>query len=109
MSNRIRSPPSALACDHINALSLKTLLCRQRTWKGRWPRIRSQNRGEMSDQIVSTFKTFMLNQGGSPDRWYIGITKDINGRLHGDHRVDVNDPAWIYENAGSAATARRVE
>ena len=63
----------------------------------------------MSDQIVSTFKTFMLNQGGSPDRWYIGITKDINGRLHGDHRVDVNDPAWIYENAGSAATARRVE
>jgi hypothetical protein len=60
-------------------------------------------------QIVSDVKSFLLTQGGRYSDWYIGITKNLGGRLFGDHRVGLNDNSWIACLAVDSEHAREAE
>lgn len=41
--------------------------------------------------------------------FYIGITKDIQNRLFGDHNVSKENSWWIYRTAETDEIARKVE
>lgn len=41
--------------------------------------------------------------------FYIGITKNIQQRLFGDHNVSKENSWWIYRTAESSDVARKVE
>ncbi len=53
--------------------------------------------------------TRILKDGGSWGSWYVGITKDIEKRLHGDHRVSKSRSGFIYYECLSSGSARKVE
>ena len=60
---------------------------------------------EMVAEISSHVKTsnFPYSQ------WYVGITSDIENRLHGDHGVPKEDHWFIEKPADSNKIAREVE
>jgi hypothetical protein len=63
----------------------------------------------MIDHFVSEVKSFILRIGGSYGDWYVGISKNAARRLFGEHRVEHNDPTWIYLDAENAKAARALE
>lgn len=46
--------------------------------------------------------------GGNYNDYYVGITKSIDNRLFGDHKVP-NNHCWIYRQSASDTDARAVE
>ena len=47
--------------------------------------------------------------GEAYSKWYIGITKDVNSRLFGDHNVDEKTDRWIWRLAANENEARDIE
>jgi hypothetical protein len=59
----------------------------------------------IADQIAEHIN----RQGASRSNWYVGITADVQQRLHGDHGVPSADYWFIVRKAPSAEHARSVE
>jgi hypothetical protein len=50
------------------------------------------------------------NKEGSPKSpWYVGIASNPEDRLFKDHNVLKEGGWWIYRNAGSESSARKIE
>ena len=47
--------------------------------------------------------------GGKNSEYYVGITKNIENRLFGDHNVTKEGHCYIFRNANSASNARIIE
>ncbi|HAA56936.1 MAG TPA: hypothetical protein DCE42_19375 [Myxococcales bacterium] len=62
-----------------------------------------------STQIHNTIKAHIDEEGDSYDKWYIGITKDVDARLFGDHKVAKKNAWWIYRKAINSDHARAAE
>ncbi len=60
---------------------------------------------EAYDGILSHIQ----KQGGKFSDWYCGITKDIDARLFGDHKVPKKDHWYTYRECNNADAARGVE
>ena len=63
----------------------------------------------MIENFIFEVKSFILQSGGSYEDWYVGISKNAARRLFGEHRVEHNNPTWIYLDAENAKTARAAE
>jgi hypothetical protein len=51
-----------------------------------------------------------MQQSGVPNnRWYVGITSDIEGRLFGYHNVTRPHGLWVHGRCASASEARALE
>ena len=51
-----------------------------------------------------------ITKSGSPNnRWYVGITSNVQERLFGYHNVPRQNAWWIYRQCTSAAEARALE
>ena len=57
---------------------------------------------------ISFIKSYMGNNPVYRD-WYVGITKDIKGRLFDFHKVDKDKSGWVFVTAESEDTARKIE
>ena len=59
--------------------------------------------------IISDIEAYFGKHGGDYAAWYVGITKNVDERLFGRHKVRSNGNAWIYRSAETDAVARPVE
>jgi hypothetical protein len=51
-----------------------------------------------------------MTQSGIPNnRWYVGITSNVQERLFGYHRVSRQNDTWIYRHCLNATEARDLE
>ena len=64
---------------------------------------------EKCTEVINEIKAHIKKQGGAMSSWYVGITADIDERLHGDHKVPKEDHWFIHKDAGSETNARAVE
>ncbi len=51
----------------------------------------------------------MAKSGISNNRWYVGITSDVQERLFGHHHVSRENGWWIYRRCLNATEARELE
>jgi len=51
----------------------------------------------------------MAKSGIPNNRWYVGITSDIDERLFGYHQVSRENSWWIYRQCSTASEARALE
>jgi hypothetical protein len=65
--------------------------------------------GKSAETIVREVKQHIQDQNGPRSTWYVGITQDIQQRLHGDHRVPGKDHWYITRRASSSSDARESE
>jgi hypothetical protein len=59
-------------------------------------------------EIVSRIRTHVKKRGGAYGRWFVGVCKDVHGRLFVSHGVHKKGDCWIYAHAESAGVANRV-
>lgn len=59
--------------------------------------------------ILNAIVAFIRSEGGPFDTWYSGITSDIQSRLFGDHGVPEKDHWYIFRQAESSTSARKIE
>lgn len=59
--------------------------------------------------IASKIDAHMTKSEIPNNRWYVGITSDVQERLFGYHNVPRKDAWWIYDKCTSAAEARALE
>jgi hypothetical protein len=59
--------------------------------------------------ILNAIVAFIRSEGGHFDTWYSGITSDIKPRLFGDHGVPEKDHWYIFRQAESLLSARKIE
>jgi len=60
-------------------------------------------------KIIDEITRQINSQGGGLNKWYVGITDDINRRLHTEHNVP-KDKAWyIYRTAADKTAAELIE
>jgi hypothetical protein len=62
-----------------------------------------------SDKFVGKFSAYIKKHGGGPKDWYVGITSDPDDRLFKEHKVQINSPEYIYDNAGTEENASAVK
>lgn len=63
-----------------------------------------------AEQIINDIDAHLKFSGKQYySEFYIGITKNIESRLFGDHNVSKDNSWWIYRTADSAKIARDVE
>ncbi len=60
---------------------------------------------EIYDEILEHVR----KEGGAFSTWYSGITSDIAKRVHGDHKVPMQNHWLITRRAASANDARAIE
>lgn len=60
--------------------------------------------------IIQEINDYVIGKcgGGKYNAYYVGITKNIDNRLFGDHKVP-NIHCWIYRQAADDTDARAVE
>lgn len=51
----------------------------------------------------------MRSSGIPSNRWYVGVTSDVEQRLFGDHNVSKQNGLWIWRQCASASAARTLE
>jgi hypothetical protein len=61
------------------------------------------------DEGINYIRDFIKKSGSEYQGWYVGITKDIDERLFGYHRVDRQNGFWCYIQAKSSTIARDIE
>jgi hypothetical protein len=62
---------------------------------------------EIHDDIVFYLSTHFGSD--YKNAWYVGIAKDVEQRLFGEHKVNRNSPDWIWRQASTAQHARLAE
>lgn len=62
-----------------------------------------------AQQIITDIEGHIQKSGYQYRDWYVGITGDVEQRVHTDHNVPKSGHWLIYDRADSAASARRVE
>jgi hypothetical protein len=60
-------------------------------------------------QIVNDIDAHIKKQGGGYGSWYVGITGDIDDRLHGAHKVPKQNHWYITRQGDSHTIARAAE
>ena len=64
----------------------------------------------MTLQVVMAEINAHMKRSGFPNsRWCVGITSDVNQRLHGYHRVPKVNHWFIHRQCASAEEARSIE
>ena len=61
------------------------------------------------EQILEEISGHINKQGGPASAWYVGITGDLEQRLHGFHQVPKENHWFMTRQAESAETAREIE
>ena len=59
--------------------------------------------------IIMEILEFIYREGGDPETWHIGVTKDPRQRLFDEHQVHYQNDAWIYRVATSEGEALQVQ
>ncbi len=59
--------------------------------------------------IISEIGSYIQNNGGIFQEWYVGIASDPRERLFVGHKVVENGDAWIYREAMNSSEARTIE
>lgn len=63
---------------------------------------------ESQISLISEFVTYMNRFDSNYCNWYVGIASDARDRLFNGHQVR-EQGIWIFNNAGSEASAREIE
>lgn len=59
--------------------------------------------------ICAEFARYIEQNGSAKKMWYVGITSDVQKRLHQDHQVPEENHRYIWREAASSAAAREIE
>jgi hypothetical protein len=59
--------------------------------------------------IIDEIAAHINKQGGPRSNWYVGITADIEQRLHSDHAVPKKNHWFSWREAFTADDARSIE
>src|SRR5690554_4802549 len=59
--------------------------------------------------IATAIRNFSLAHGGDGNKFYIGITNDIQRRLFDEHKVDEEKGTYFFREATSKESACRIE
>lgn len=59
--------------------------------------------------IIDEIAAHIAKQGGQRSHWYVGITADIDQRLHGAHGVPKKNHWYAWREAVTADDARSIE
>jgi hypothetical protein len=59
--------------------------------------------------LASEIDAYIRHSGIARDRWYVGVTSDIEGRLFGYHKVTRPHGWWIFRKCLNASEARDLE
>ena len=62
-----------------------------------------------ANRIIPLVSAHILLNGGIFNEWYVGITKDIEGRVYGFHKVRREDIDTIILEATSKEEAKKAE
>lgn len=65
--------------------------------------------GKSMQVIISEIGSYIQNNGGIFQEWYVGIASDPRERLFVGHKVVENEDAWIYREAMNSNEARIIE
>ncbi len=60
-------------------------------------------------QIATVLRNYMLANWVTDSEWYVGITNDIERRLFDKHKVDETNGKYSIVNAGTLASADKIE
>jgi hypothetical protein len=66
------------------------------------------NAGTLSP-VVTDIDAYMRQSGIPNNRWYVGITSDVQNRLFVYHRVSRPNGLWIYRQCPNEQSARTLE
>jgi len=64
---------------------------------------------ETMNTIAGEIEAHMNRSGIAKNRWYVGITSDVEKRLFGDHSVPRKDHWYISRPCATASDARTIE
>jgi hypothetical protein len=73
------------------------------------PAIRKESMYAQTLSLSSEIDAYMKKSGVPYNRWYVGITSDVEGRLFGYHKLTRPYGWWIYRGCLNAAEARDLE
>lgn len=61
------------------------------------------------EEIIREISTYMEEQGGFPNDWYVGIAEDAREALFNNHHVDWERGRWLFQPADSSCEAKGIE
>jgi hypothetical protein len=61
------------------------------------------------EEIKKEIKAHIAKEGSGYKNWYVGITNDVNRRLHKEHNVPEKNAWFITRPANSVEEAREIE
>lgn len=64
---------------------------------------------EQEKKIAKDIVNHAEKEGSYKSNWYVGIAADPEDRLFNDHNVSKDNGWWIYRDAGTNTSARRIE